>query len=134
MVNFGKSKAEKCAKEIIDFLLKYGLWQDTFIYANNRRFGCYDRKKYHYYYNDGDDKEAPWDCVFVEEDINPKDYLEWTSDFLCMSFEGPFYNIVNYYYPTKYCDKLLDEFNSIVRKYGYYYELGDAWNLALFKI
>lgn len=135
MVNFGKNKAEQCAKEIISFLLEHGLWQDTFIYANNRRFGCYDgRKNYHYYYNDGYDKEAPWDCVFVEEDVHPEDYLDWASDFLSMSFEGPFYDIINYNRSISYCDKVLEEFNSIIHKYGYYYEVGNAWDLSLFKI
>lgn len=131
MVKFGRSKSEQCAKEIIGFLLNHGLWQDTCIYANGKRFGDYDGKTYHYYY--GEEDINPWDCVFVEENINPKNYFEWVGDFLSMSFEGPFYDIVNYNYSSKYCNKYVDEFNAILDKYGYYYELGNAWNLSLYK-
>jgi hypothetical protein len=121
-----KTDAEKCAFEIIDFLIKHGLWQDTCVYANGKRYGCYDGEHYRY--------ENTWDCVFREDNMNPKDYIEYSSDFLTMSFEGPFYDIVNYYSQTKYCDKILKEFDAICAKYHKYYELGYAWSLALYDL
>lgn len=120
-----KTEAEKCAKEIISFLIKHHLWQDTFIYVNGKRYSCYDGEHYKY--------DNTWACVFREDDMDPKKYIEYSSDFLTMSFEGPFYSIVNYNYPSgKYCDKILAEFDDICKKYGKYYELGYAWSLALY--
>lgn len=121
-----KTKAERCAFEIINFLIRHELWQDTFVYVNGKRYGCYDGEHYKY--------DNTWDCVFREDDMNPADYVEFYSDFLTMTFEGPFYDIVNYYISAKYCDKIIDEFNDILKKYNKYYELGYAWSLALYDI
>ena len=118
---------EKCAYEIVKFLLDRGLWVDTFIYANGKRWGCKDvNGDGHYHYDN------TWDCVFVEENINPEDYFEYTGDFLCLSTEGDFYDILNYYYPYSMCDPIINAFNNILKKYNKYYEMGDAWNLALY--
>ena len=121
-----KSRAEKCAFEIICFLLRHEMWIDTCIYANGKRFTCYDGEHYRY--------GNTWDCVFVEEDKNPKDYVEYTGDFLTMTFEGPLYEVINYCYPAKYCDKYIDELRDICKKYKKYYELGYSWSLSLFDI
>ena len=122
-----KTKAEKCAFEIINFLIRHKLWQDTCIYVNGKRYGCYDGEHYRY--------DNTWDCVFREDNMNPKDYIEYSSDFLTMSFEGPFYDIVNYYFPSaKYCDKLMKEFDDICKRYGKYHEQGYAWSLALYDL
>jgi hypothetical protein len=121
-----KTKAERCAFEIINFLIRHHLWQDTSVYVNGKRYGCYDGEHYRY--------DNTWDCVFREDNMNPKDYVEYTSDFLTMTFEGPFYDIVNYNYSVKYCDRLLGEFNDILKKYNKYYELGYAWSLSLHNI
>ncbi len=121
-----KTKAEKCAREIIDWCIKNGLWIDTFIYVNGKRFGCTDGKHYHYDNN--------WDCVFVEDNMNPKDYFEYAGDFLSMSFEGPLYNVVNENWCNKHYEKLEKEFSKICEKYGKYYELGNAWNCSLYNL
>lgn len=123
-VNEFKTKAEKCAFEIINFLIRHEMWQDTSVYVNGKRYSCYDGEHYQY--------DSTWDCVFREDNINPRDYLEYTSDFVTMTFEGPFYEVVNYYYPMSLCDSLLAEFNDILKKYNKYYELGHAWSLALY--
>lgn len=123
-----KIKSEKCAKEIIEFLIEHNLWQDTYIYANHKRWGDEDpneksHKRFHY----ENDKDT---SVFVEE----REYNDsYKSDFLTMTFEGPVYEIFNYYLPIRYCDSIIKEFNDIISKYGYYYELGYAWSLALYK-
>lgn len=123
-----KTKAERCAFEIINFLIRHGLWQDTCVYVNGKHYTCFDGEHYQYY--------STWDCVFREDNMNPKDYVEYTSDFLTMTFEGPFYNIVNHNWrlSSKYCDNLLAEFDDICKKYNKYYELGYSWSLALYDI
>lgn len=120
-----KTKAEKCAFEIINFLIRKGLWQDTFVYVGDKRYGCYDGEHYKY--------DNTWECVFREDGKSAKDYVEYYSDFLTMTFEGPFYAIVNYHAPTKFCNQILEEFNDILKKYGVYYEQGYAWSLGLYK-
>ena len=121
-----KTEAEKCARDIIDWMIKNGLWIDNAIYVNGKRYGDYDGEDYHY--------DNTWDCVFVEDNMDPRDYFEFAGDFLSMSFEGPLYEILNYYndFIQGYDDKMIEEFNAILAKYGKYYELGDAWNLSLY--
>lgn len=121
-----KTKAERCAFEIINFLIRHQMWQDTSVYVNGKRYGCYDGEHYKY--------DNTWDCVFREDNINPKDYVEYTSDFLTMTFEGPFYDVINYNFSPKYSDRLLGEFDDILKKYKKYYELGYAWSLSLHNI
>lgn len=121
-----KTKAERCAFEIINFLIRHEMWQDTNIYVNGKRYSCYDGEHYRY--------DSTWECVFREDDMNPADYVEYHSDFLTMTFEGPFYDVINYYLSTKYCDKLIEEFNDILKKYKKYYEQGYAWSLALYDL
>ena len=121
-----KTKAERCAFEIINFLIRHALWQDTCVYVNGKRYTCYDGEHYKY--------DNTWDCVFREDDKNPADYVEYYSDFLTMTFEGPFYDIINYSYSANYCDKLIGEFNDILKKYKKYYEQGYAWSLSLYNI
>jgi hypothetical protein len=99
------------------------MWQDTSVYVNGKRYGCYDGEHYRY--------DNTWDCVFREDNMDPKDYVEYTSDFLTMTFEGPFYDVINYNIFPAYCRKLMDEFNDIISKYRKYYELGYNWSLAL---
>lgn len=119
-----KTEAERCALDIIRWLIKHEMWIDTCIYANGKRFTCYDGEHYQY--------GNTWDCVFVEENMNPKDYIEYSGDFLTMSFEGPLYEVLNDYYPTKLCDKYRAELNAICEKYNKYWELGYAWSLSLY--
>ena len=37
-----KTKEEKLAKDIIDWLLKKGIFDDTYIYVNGKRYGTCD--------------------------------------------------------------------------------------------
>jgi hypothetical protein len=121
-----KTDAEKCAFEIIDFLIKLDMWQDTCVYVNGKRYTCNDGEHYKY--------DSTWDCVFREDNKRPEDYVDYSSDFLTMTFEGPFYDIINYSMSAKYCDFVISKFNDILKKYNKYYELGNAWSLALFDI
>lgn len=122
-----KTKSERCAFEIINFLIRHSMWIDTSIYVNGKRYSCYDGEHHQY--------DNTWDCVFREDNMDPAKYVEYNSKFLTMTFEGPFYDIVNYYFPnSKYCDKILAEFDDIIKKYNKYYELGYAWSLALYDL
>lgn len=117
-----KRQIETLAKEIRKFLLDRDMWIDTTIYFNGKAFSTDDRNG-NYRYND------PKNLV-VLEDQDPKLYFDYVGDILSMSFEGPFYDVMNDYLGD-YGYKLEEEFRSILRKYGLYYELGNAWNLSL---
>ena len=43
---------ENLAKEIREFLLEHGLWQDVDIYFNGKKYTSYDPENGEYYYND----------------------------------------------------------------------------------
>ena len=119
-----KTKDEKLAKDIINFLLKHELFDDAFVYVNDKRYGTYDGEG-HYNYG-----SKSWDTVFVEDNMNPRHYFEYAGPHLSMSFEGPLYDILNYSFESEWAQKLEDEFTEIFKKHGYYYELGNAWNLT----
>lgn len=118
-----KNKQGKLAKDIIDLLLKHEIFDDTFIYVNGKRYGTYDGEGH---YNYGADS---WDNVYVEDDKDPKDYFEWAGKHLSMSFEGPLYELINYGFEFG-GSKTVDELTEIFHKHGFYWELGNAWNLT----
>lgn len=121
-----KTKEEKLAKDIIDFLLKHEIFDDTFIYVNGKRYGTYDGEGH---YNYGTNS---WDNVYVEDNKDPKDYFEYAGDHLSMSFEGPLYDLINYGFEFG-SYKTVDELTEIFHKHGFYWELGNAWNLTAVK-
>ena len=121
-----KTKAERCAFEIICWLLRNEMWIDTLIYVNGKRFTCHDGEHYQY--------GNTWDCVFVEENKNVADYVEYHGDFLTMTFEGPLYDVINYSFGSKYSQSKLDELDEICKKYKKYWELGYAWSFSLYDL
>lgn len=118
-----KKNIEKLAMQIRNLCIKHEVWIDTIIYFNGKAISTDDGDG-HYGYNDPAK-------LYVREDMNPKDYFEYVGDILSMSFEGPLYDIFNY--GSNY-GGFLDEFNRLLKQYGLYYELGNAWNLSLFEI
>lgn len=50
-------------------------------------------------------------------------------DTISMSFENDLYDIFNY----DMCESIRQDFEELFKKYGLYYELGNAWNLSLFQ-
>lgn len=117
-----KAAIENLAKEIRQYLLDRDMWIDTTIYFNGKAFSTGDGQGHHYY-ND------PLHLV-VLEDEDPHDYTEYAGDILTMTFEGPLYEALNY---GDYGDnqwQTEEELTAIFRKYGLYYELGNAWNLT----
>lgn len=66
-------------------------------------------------------------------DILPSEYFEYADDnYVCMTFEGPLYSILNYYTDSSYCNRMIEEFNNILDKHGVWYQLGNAWNCTLY--
>lgn len=106
-----KIKIEQMANEIMNFLKKEKLDTDVLIYFNNKRMD-----------NKG----------IQEGEFDPHDYFKYANYYhiLSMSFEGAFYRVVNYYEDISYCDRIMEKFNDILKKYGVYQELGNSWNLT----
>ena len=119
-----KIKIEEMANEIIDFLKKHELEDDVCIYYNNKRI------HFHTKWDSENEKLIP--VEEINENISPLDCFEYVNEkhILSMSFEGAFYDVMNGY--NSYTWGLQDKFSEILRKYGLYYELGNAWNLSVF--
>ena len=111
MKKLTKKQKEKLAHEILVFLTAYGLNNNVRIYFADK---CLT----------GEDK--------IIYNIRGSDYFEYANDdTLSMSFEGDFYEIINYCNP-KMADIIIPKFSALLESYGLYYELGDAWNLATY--
>jgi len=131
-------KIEKLAGEIYKFLLKHGLWQDVRIYFNGKAYCSYPV----YRHPDGtlSKNYVPGavninynnpDYLHVIENIDPSDYMVYYNrDTITMSFEGVFYEVLNY----GAAPKLQEAFDNLIKNHGYYYEFGNAWNLALYEM
>lgn len=117
MENFNE-QAQQCANEIMKWLEKKELALDVSIYVNDCR----------YQYNE---EKGVWN---KEEDMDPRDYFDFAGNFLSMSFENSLYDYLNYNYSCSVCDKISGELQHICSKYGRYFELGNAWNLSLYKV
>ena len=117
-----KNKPGQLAKDIIDWLLKKEIFDDTFIYVNGKRYGTYDGEKgYHY-------GTSSWNDVYVEDNMDPKDYCQYAGNVLSISTEGFLYDALNYGF--EWDSKLPDELDEIFKRHGYYYEMGTAWFLT----
>jgi len=115
--------AEKMAYEIREFLIEHQMWVDVTIYFNGKAISTDDRHG-HYGYNDKSK-------LFLFEGLNPQDYFEYGSGgVICMSFEGDFYDVVNYGADPE----VYDAFDKLLEKYGCYYELGNPWNLGVYPV
>ena len=106
-------KFEYIAYKILELLLEYDCSTDVVFYFEGKRL-----------------IETDKDWV-IEEGYLGSDYTEYANDdTLTMTFEGPFFEVMNY--GTNY--ELYDKFDKLLQSFGYYYELGNAWNLALYEI
>ena len=121
-----KTKAEKCAEEIIDYLLSKEMMDDTFIYVNGKRYGTCDGEGH---YNYGTDS---WDDVYVEDNEVGKDYCEYAGDIISISSEGSLYDVMNYGF--EWDTKVPDEIDAILKKYGYYLEACTSWFWTVCKV
>lgn len=111
--------------DIIRYLLKNELHYNVAIYANKRVY-CFDKA------NDPD-----YITANIPEGTYYKSIFETTAscdykndDTVTMTFEGPLYEALNF----DYKENTTEELQNIFQKYGLYFELGNAWNLAAFPI
>ena len=122
-----RTRNEKLANEIRQWLLDHEMWIDTTIYFNGKAYTQRDPETGRYYYNDPEH-------LFVENDMNPFDYFEYANpETGSMSFEGPLYEILNGYFGEVGWE-LEEEFNDLFRKYGMYFELGYSWSLTAVEV
>lgn len=121
-------KCEELAHRIYEFLLKHEMWIDVTIYYNCRAMmSC-------------GEVNGEWKCAYNEAPIivegqDPHDYFEYVNPnhILSMSFEGPFYACMNGD-AGDYGWYISQEFDELLAEYDLYYELGNGWNLTLYKI
>lgn len=117
---------ENLAKEIYEFLKEYGIWIDVNIYYNGKVMTPYCREEEKYYYNEK---------AFEYED-EPTKYFEYVRkpNILSMSFEGELYSALNWYGNYDWCVAIEAKLTNIFKKYGLYFELGNAWNLSAYEL
>lgn len=112
---------ELFAVDIMCYLTENDLDSDVCIYFNNKRI------RHEYDWRTLNPKPE----FIVEYNMSPFDYFEYANHehILSMSFEGPLYDELNYT-----CGKKTDGLEKIFKKYGVYWELGNAWNLSAYPI
>ena len=122
------AKCEELAKKIYKFLMERELWIDISIYYNGKVM------------TSGGEVNGQWVCAYNEnplyfENKDPRTYFEYVADphILSMSFEATFYDCMNGY-AGEYGWQIVQDFEDLLAEYGLYYELGNAWNLTLYKI
>jgi len=98
---------KKLAYEIQDYLKEKDYYHDVIIYFNNLAIS------------------SLWEG---EQERNVSEYMEYfNTDTITMSFEGILYEMLNYNVQG------YKEFNEFIKSKGFYFEFGNAWNLALYK-
>lgn len=115
-----EEQIEELADEIYQLFKKNDMWMDSCIYFN----GCC---------LDGTDENG--NChydgsAYLHPDRDPRDNFEYVNPdhILSMSFEGPVYHMFNY----GEHGSVLEKFDSLLKQFGLYYELGNAWNLTCY--
>lgn len=114
-------RAEALANDIYTWCLEHDCWQDVYIYYNGKRMGTmgHDKNGYTVYCYGGK--------PYIESGYDPRDYFKYVREpnILSMSFEGPLY---------EFLDNDMEALDELFKKYGLYYEFGDAWNLSAYPI
>lgn len=120
-----KAQIEKLRLKIVALLTEYDVLGDCTIYANGKRWI--------YGYKVSDDAYELVLTEKVEDNIDVKEYLEYcNSDTISITFDGSgLYGILNYDIDDR---GFIERFNTLLKKYGLYYEQGFAWSLSLYEI
>ena len=120
------SKYKLLAIDIYEWCKKHDLWGDNTIYfdgkawTNSETWGTEEGKKIA-------------EDLYEYEDMNPKDYFEYANpNTLSMSFEGSLNHVLNGY--VYGWGRLVDKFEHLFKKHGFYYEFGNSWNLSVYEI
>ena len=120
------NKKESLATDIYNFCKEHHLWGDNCIYFDGKAWASWP--DWH-----GVAGKKIGDDLYEYENKDPKRYFEYANPkTLSMSFEGPLYMVLNAY--VSGWVKLENEFLKLFEKYGYYYELGHAWNLSAYEL
>ena len=124
--SFPPETLEELADVIQKFLNGNHIWSDTRIYYDGK---CLATD------NGNGAGESVGDGTYLIRGINPKDYFEYVNPehIISMSFEGPLYECLNGYAGDFGWD-IEEKFSKLLSGYGLYYELGNAWNLSLYKL
>jgi len=97
----------KLAYEIQDYLKERDYYYDVIIYFNGLAIS------------------SLWEG---EQGRDVSEYMEYyNEDTITMSFEGILYQVLNYNVQG------YKEFKEFINSKGYYFEMGNAWNLALYE-
>ena len=106
------AKFEELAKDLMAWLKENDLVSDTRIYIPNGKTWEFENE----------------DFKLLNENYRPSKVSKYLSDnTLCMTFEGGIFNVLNHYWED--CFDLEEEFEEIFYKHGFYYEMGEPWNL-----
>lgn len=117
---------EALARDIYAWCKKKNLWGDNCIYFNGKAWASWS--EWH-----GEQGEMVDEELYEYEDKDPRTYFSYGNPAtLSMSFEGPLNHVLNAY--VSGWVKLESEFSKLFEKYGYYYEMGNAWNLSAYEI
>lgn len=120
------NKKESLARDIYKFCKKHHLWGDNCIYFDGKAWASWP--DWH-----GEVGKKIDEDLYEYENRDPKEYFEYANPkTLSMSFEGPLYRVLNAY--VSGWVKLENEFLKLFEKYGFYYELGHAWNLSAYEL
>lgn len=121
-----KNKMEMLARDIYNWCMENELWGDNIIYFNGKAWSSSSTWS-------GKKGKKIAEDLYEYEDRNPLDYFEYANPAtLSMSFEGALNHVLNAYVPGWV--KLETEFLKLFEKYGFYYEMGHSWNLAVYEI
>lgn len=117
---------ENLAKAIFDWCKKHECWEENIIYFNGKAWS--DSRSW-----GGTMGVAIGENLYEYADKNPLEYFEYANPkTLSMSFEGFLYDVLNGY--DEWTFRLQDSFYELLKEHGYYYELGNSWNLSLYEI
>ena len=119
-------QTKQLATEILDYLVRNGMWVDTRIYFDGKVWDSYNKETGEFHYNEMD--------KVYEGQADPKDYFDYVAEphILSMSFEGGFYDVLNG--TSERAVKLQEQFSNILKKHGLYYELGYQWSLSVYEL
>lgn len=120
------NRNEALAIDIYKWCKKKHLWGDNCIYFNGKAWASWSDWK-------GVEGKQIDEDLYEYENKNPLEYFHYANPkTVSMSFEGPLYHVLNGY--VKGWVRLEDQLNKLFEKHGYYFELGNAWNLAAYEL
>ena len=114
---------ERFRDELMDYINSLGAWSGICLYCNGRAYTS-------------DRPQAPFKDMHTQNgtpyydigECSVREQMEHCNpNSISMVFEGPFYDMVNRQQDIE------DRLNGIGHKYGVYFELGHAWDLAFYE-